>query len=401
MGPVLQPIVGNWAGGDCFFGRDLEVADLMRRVRRGASVSLSAPRRVGKTSLLQEVRRQLDGQMTCIFVDFEGAATVEDAIAEIAEKAAQHRALARRVGDWAASMLGTTELDLQVAKVDLRDALKVDWQTRGSRLVTELCAGDRPVVIFMDELPVLVANLLDISRDAPGRNQADLFLSWLRRMVQEHPDRLRVVLTGSIGLAPMVARAGLSATLNVYESETLGPWSREISIEAMHALARFEELDLSADAASTAHGLLGIGIPYYVQLVHQALAEDARRRRSVAISAADVARVWTDRILARPNVDLPHWEQRLRKALGTAEYALAITLLTEASLHEPLSVPRALELCVEVPDPADALRGIPSTLEHDGYLARRSDGGWYFPNRLLKTWWASEYGLLHGYGSPR
>jgi hypothetical protein len=391
----LRPIVGNWAGGDSFFDREEEVWDLIRRIRRGSSISLTAPRRVGKTSVLREVSRLLDEDMTCVFVDLEGAATPEDAIAEIVSKAGRHDSLEQRVVGWANRLLGMAEVDLQVAKFDLRDALRVDWQTSGGRLVAELCRGPKPVVLFLDELPVLVANLLKLP-EVSGRNPADLFLSWLRKMTQDHRDRLRIVVTGSIGLAPMVARAGLSATLNAYEIATLSPWSRETTIEALHALATHETLTLAGGAAARVHELLGVGVPYHVQLVFQAITEDAARRKSQTVTADDVQRAWDERVLPRPSADLPHWEQRLRKTLPPAEYALAVRLLTETALAEPLQATRAHELSQEgaTADPTDALRAVLGALEHDGYLAR-DDRGWYFPNRLLQAWWVDQYGPLH------
>jgi AAA+ ATPase superfamily predicted ATPase len=183
MTRTLRPIVGNWAGGDSFFDREVELDDLVRRLRRGASVSLSAPRRVGKTSLLHAVRERLDPEMTCLFVDLESSATAEEAIAELAIKAQQHQALEQAALGWARWLLSATPVDLQFAKMDLRDALKIDWQTRGTRLVADLCAGEQPVVLFLDEIPVLVASLLALPSSA-GRGPADLFLSWLRRLVQ-------------------------------------------------------------------------------------------------------------------------------------------------------------------------------------------------------------------------
>jgi hypothetical protein len=95
--------------------------------------------------------------------------------------------------------------------------------------------------------------------------------------------------------------------------------------------------------------------------------------------------------LTRPSPDLPHWEQRLRKALSPGEHRLAVRLLTEAALHEPLVPARALELAADLPDATETVRAVLAILEHDGYLGR-DERGWYFPNRLLRAWWATQYG---------
>jgi hypothetical protein len=43
----------------CLFGRELEQANLVEKARAGTNIELVAPRRVGKTSLLRAVERDL------------------------------------------------------------------------------------------------------------------------------------------------------------------------------------------------------------------------------------------------------------------------------------------------------------------------------------------------------
>lgn len=43
---------------------------------------------------------------------------------------------------------------------DLRDGLAADWPPKGDALLAELAAGEQPIVLLIDELPVLVNRLL-------------------------------------------------------------------------------------------------------------------------------------------------------------------------------------------------------------------------------------------------
>ena len=68
-----------------------------------------------------------------------------------------------------------------------------------------LASGERDVVIFLDEVPILVNRILkgDDGLITPARRrEADLFLSWLRDNSLRHRGKVRVVITGSIGLEP-------------------------------------------------------------------------------------------------------------------------------------------------------------------------------------------------------
>jgi hypothetical protein len=250
MKTSIKPTVGNWTSEEGFFNREFERKDLADKLRAGANLSLVAPRRVGKTSLLRAVQRDLDKEFACLFVDLEAATSAEQAVREIAEVAARHQSLKTKVTTFLGRFQASASVATPVGDVSLalRDALQIDWQRRGHQLIEGLVADNTGVVLFLDEVPILVRTLLR-QPTAPGeRGPADVFLSWLRKVTQEHRGALRVVMTGSIGLAPMVARANLSATLNAFEHQTLNPWSRETTVAALLALAADTRTPLTPQA---------------------------------------------------------------------------------------------------------------------------------------------------------
>ena len=57
-----------------FFDREVELQLLRERVENGTHTLLTAQRRMGKTSLVRELLRQLDedGEFATVFVDLEG-----------------------------------------------------------------------------------------------------------------------------------------------------------------------------------------------------------------------------------------------------------------------------------------------------------------------------------------
>lgn len=84
----MRASTGNWVSGSDFFNRDKELRVLETRVRDGNHVLLSGQRRMGKTSVTQELGRRLVEQgWEFLFADVEGATCAEDVIAAIAEAA--------------------------------------------------------------------------------------------------------------------------------------------------------------------------------------------------------------------------------------------------------------------------------------------------------------------------
>jgi ornithine cyclodeaminase/alanine dehydrogenase-like protein (mu-crystallin family) len=73
---------GNWVEGDRFWDRESDTALMIKRLDEGAHILLVAQRRMGKTSLMKEIKRQLNLRYTCLYVDLQKATTAEDAIVE-------------------------------------------------------------------------------------------------------------------------------------------------------------------------------------------------------------------------------------------------------------------------------------------------------------------------------
>ena len=114
----------------------------------------------------------------------------------------------------------------------------------------------------------------------------------------------------------------------------------------------------------------------------------------------DAARVYADEMLSvRGQVDLEHYETRLRLVLGTTDYRTALELLTEAAIEDGLLSDAAVDRYRErtdigergVVDPPSAIDDVLRLLEHDGYLERR-DGGYRFVYGLLEDWWRARHG---------
>ena len=101
----MKPSTGRWVGGDDFFDHGPELRLLESRIRDGNHVLLTGQRRMGKTSVAQELGRRLESQgWTTLFIDVEGATCPEDVIADVAEAVHPIRSISSRfasaMGRW-------------------------------------------------------------------------------------------------------------------------------------------------------------------------------------------------------------------------------------------------------------------------------------------------------------
>ena len=227
---------------------------LIERIHDGRHTLLTAQRRMGKTSLVRETLRRLEegGEVEPLFVDLEDAMGPEDVVAEIAAQtlSAQGRWLPiRRAFANFMEQAGrrVEELGFVDLKVKLRGGIDGgNWKQRGEAVFAALADHDKPVVLAIDELPILVNRLLKGQnyRLTPARKLvADEFLGWLRKAAQAHR-RLCLILSGSISLEPILRQAGLSAHANVYAPFELEPWTETTAANCLAALAANYQIDV-------------------------------------------------------------------------------------------------------------------------------------------------------------
>ncbi len=403
----LKRALGNWVDGDRFWDREAELEMLLEYLEEGAHLLIVAQRRIGKTSLMREAARRLSGRFICLQVDLQKSHSPADAIVELSIATRPHGSLWQKTKGVFSNVLGkATEvvesLQLDDLTVTLRSGVTAgDWQAKGDRLFETLAAADKDVVVFFDEVPILVNRILhgdDFQITPERRKVTDAFMSWLRDNCIRHQGKVRVVVTGSIGIEPLLRRAGLSATLNVLAPFELGPWDRETAAGCLEALANGYGLEFQNEAIETLLDHLGVCIPHHVQLFFDNLYRNARLRKLTTIDSSLVDEVYESNMLSiRGHAELSHLEERLKQVLGPHLHPLALDLLTEAAVSLELTPTAALALAREhIADddkPEDEIREILGILEHDGYLERDPAGGYAFVSKLLRDWWFAHFGF--------
>ena len=106
-----------------------------------------------------------------------------------------------------------------------------------------------------------------------------------------------MILSGSVGLGPILRHAGLSAQANIYSPFDLKPWDEETAVACLGALAEAYNLDLSLAVRRDMCDRLRCHVPHHVQLFFDNLHEDLRQvgRREAVLE--DVDRVYTGAML--------------------------------------------------------------------------------------------------------
>lgn len=394
---TMKSATGRWVTGDDFFDRESELKILKSRIEDGNHVLLAGQRRMGKTSIARELGRILEQEdWVFLYADVEDAETPEDMIAEIAEAGHPVQGMMSKLVAQMKHHItdNIDEISAYDFKLKVRAGLDSgSWKRRGEELFASCAKYNQPVFLVIDELPIFLTRLL---HHEDGHAQVENFLSWFRRQLQTHSNNdLVILVSGSIGLEPLVRRLGLSDRINHLEPFRVGPWNEEASKKCLNILAENYKVKFEAGVPEKVYELLGIGIPHHVQSFFTRLREDAIMHERDYVSVTDVERLYINGMLGPSGQnDLAHYEKRLHEGLDDESHKVAMEILTEAAVKNYFD-DRASACLVQLFHPLienvqERITEVLEVLQHDGYLGHEN-GQYQFESRLLKDWWFARY----------
>ena len=392
----MHNITGPPVVDDDLYGREYELARLWERLEQGEHVLMLAPRRVGKTSLMLELRRAPRKKWDVVYVDVEGAAGPADCVAAIvAELAADPRYRNRFEGIPFSNAVKDVFARLQsvsvdVLRVELKDAMGREWEHAADQLLARLTSlpdTGSNLLIIVDELPLLVSRLL---RAGDRRHEVELLLSRLRhwRQAPALRNRIRTLIGGSIGLEGILRRAGLSGSINDLAPFHVESWGRATAVEFLNRLG--SDCDFRLDGESITHmlELLQDPVPYHVQLFFSAL-RDASDGNPSGVSRKLIERCFEERLAgARGTAHLDHYADRLEIAFDEREHDMARDILSRACRRAGGVRLAALGDLLRLSD--RAVRSVLRDLEADGYV-RNTGSRIEFRSNLLRVWWRKHH----------
>ena len=398
----MRNVIGQAVVGDDLYGRDHELARLWEMLEQGEHILMLAPRRVGKTSLMLELRRAPRGNWNVIYVDVErGDGPADFVAAVLSALAADHRYRSRfeaipfsgAVKDVLGRLQSSASTSTCCGSSSRAQSAPSGIMPRTSfRRVWRACRPRAPnLLIIVDELPFLVSRML---RTAERKHDAERLLSRLRywRQAPELRGKVHTLVGGSIGLEGVLRRASLSGLINDLAPFHLDSWDRPTAVEFLKALGSGCDFRLDDDSIARILDLLRDPVPYHVQLFFSAL-RDACGSEPSRVSSEMIERCFEERLAgARGTAHLDHYAERLEIAFDEREHEMARDVLGRACRREDGAS------LVEIED----LRGhseqtylsVLRDLEADGYVIHEGSR-LTFRSNLLRKWWRKYH---HGRG---
>lgn len=368
------------------FDRTQETANLWRQFNEGHNLLMLAPRRIGKTVLLNRLRDTAAEQgFRAIVLDVEGYREEKDffrqCCAAIQEELSTGAKVMTTLGERLSRVLrGNTEGG------DWRQwLLHTDWREFADHLLAHLDdhVDEPPWLILVDELPVFVQAL----QHRDGDRAIGEFLYWLRNMRQKYR-RVRWLYTGSIGLDSVARRYSVEGALNDLEPFPLSPFDAPTARDFLADIAQRRNCTLDDDAADIILRRLGWLSPYYLEKIAEDACTQAGANGTLNLGRANAA--MNNMLDLSKRTYWSTWREHLDRNFPEPERSRLYALL-EAVARDETGAGRdtllsALNRSGE-PVSEPTLRDLLDTLLADGYLDVDENHRYRFRMNLLREWW--------------
>jgi len=376
--------MGRLADGPAFFDRQ-EIMSRAWDLLKTSNLLLLAPRRVGKSSLLNRMREDgADRGYNTLYLSVPDA---EDELDFIKRLVRGFRDAEWASRSWLSAFKDKLPEDLEfVLKTGLIElkAKNFDWRRPAEELEALLKTGDAQTLLLIDELPLLIASIV---HQDPSGSRADRFLLWLKRLREQY--RPRWFFAGSIGLDSLARRLKLSGTIHDLQPIELGEFSNEKACAYLMGRGQFYNWAMTAETIDAILRAVEWPIPFHLNIVFEELR--AVVSEGLGPPSPALVEIALQRLIAHGRTHFDHWDERLAKMLDERfqQYSEIILSLACRQAGGVTVASIDLRLSRELNDNqarTEMLRQLLDLLISDGYLVRQ-EGVVRFRSALLRRYW--------------
>lgn len=403
MDPLQTSLGGSAEGKNKFYKRERIIKKILRKIEAGEHILISAPRRIGKTSILKYIRDNPADNHVVKYIIVQSVSSIDEFNKKLFDEIIRDKEIhSGIVGFWKRASSGTKRhasrvSGIKVDGIDLNEAENIDYYVALNDLFDDLKAHKNRIIIFIDEFPDTITNII------AEKNQADAIklLQQQREIREKYKNtQIQFVYTGSTGLRNVVRKLGDIHLINNLAEINIPPLNKVEAKELMQRLILgkqewLDEFTITDEVIDyTLHKMKWL-LPYFIQVIVEALFD---QQEDYEYENADIPKITNKTIddlfktLVKKNSEhakdyFEHWQQRLSGLAGN-DYKLAVEVLNLTSIQGEISYDEYHDLTVK--HKVDDHRHVLDVLQYDGYLSEDKDTQRYGYNSvLLKEWWAN------------
>lgn len=389
----MQNIVGQIASKENFYPRKREINRIARNLEAGSHIQLSAPRRVGKSSILVHLKDNPLSGFVFMYIDVESARTKKEFYYKLYRELLRNETLTgkkkllEQLQDKANKYFQRLK-NIQIAGVEigLNEKEEVDYEEELLNFLSGIDISGERLVIMVDEFPEVLLNMLEDDKGDISNARAFLQSNREFRNAGTIRGRIQFIYTGSSSLNVTATMLGSTELINDLTSCPVNPLSETEAADLVISILRNYGYQLSDENLAYLIQLVEWRIPFYFQLIVHELLDQVEP--GTEITAELISKALQTITHQRNDHHFEHYAKRLKRVFKEKEYYFVKALLLQLCKKDSLTTDEVINIGYEIVSETRA-RQIIQSLEADGYILQvGTDATAYkFSSPILKNWW--------------
>jgi uncharacterized protein len=361
----MKNSLGNSARGEGFYLRPREIRKIYRAVSSNANIYLSAPRRVGKTSILKYLEENPEEGFYFVYTITESVYSINNFFKVIFEELIRSKAInnlskvSNSVKNFVVDVLEKVK---SFQGVELREGEESNYYELLLQLIQNMENKYGRVVIMIDEFPQTIQNIFDKS----GLDEARNFIQLNRelRHQKELEDKVSFIYTGSISLFPMVEKITSLTAVNDLRTIEVEPLTAEEAKDFLTQLMTEGGIEISEDCLNYILEKIKWFTPFHLQLIQQEIVDVYESKGEINYNSIDIAFLQIVHVRNKPQFT-PYFT-RLNSLFKGNEYGFVMDVLKFTAKNDAIDNNDIHNLAVKNGNVDN--KTCMDILESDGYL---------------------------------
>ena len=379
-------ITGSPAENEKYLRRQYINDEFWEFVEAGKHILFTAPRRIGKSSVMKDLEKECPEGYLVIYEDIESDKDQQAFFKRLYELLLTRlgkKAKWKKLTSWVKSReIGEVSVEGSISFV----SNELDYKGELLALIQELKNESLQVVMLLDEFPDVLQSIYDND----GAQIAIDTLHTLREIRHKSEfASFTLVFAGSIGLRHVVSKIdGRLKLTNDLEPIYIDQLDVAEAKELINQLLDGASMSVQGEVLDYMLERIGYLLPYFVQLMLDKSNRILRRQKRTDLTKDDVDAAFQAVVEEGRNFD--DWKKRLSKYLRVSDANFCLGMLTRYAHYDNYLLQQALNYAQEVKPETHYKELLDDVLVKDGYLAKEGQR-YYFQSPFLREWWKERH----------
>jgi len=379
----MKLIIGQAATSEFYYNRKPLVDKFWSKVKNGNNILMSAPRRIGKTSLMRHFEDKQEEGYHVIYIITESVNNENEFYRKIFKRLFEELKSSQKFFQTVGNIVKQNRLSSIGADGTFSiEAKEINYFNELRTLIKIIDLQENKILLMIDEFAQTVENIkLD-----EGDQSAIHFLASNRelRIDPMFNTKLQFVYAGSIGLENVVSLLNQMGTINDLYPFVVPPFKREEAIKYIQEIPLSEcNYEFHLEQVNYLIEKIEWLIPFYINIILDEIDELFFEREFEKVSNKEIDNAFENCLLKRSYFE--HWHTRLRISHRSEHYNFSKKILNSLSENGEITSNEILNIAVGH-GIVDTYKDVLNSLVYDGYISGLNDK-YHFNSPLLKEWW--------------